>query len=1417
MVQIALTHQGALRSVAIEALRVLSEDTDRSRLTRLQLCEADAAKALGTTLRECFPALVPLLDIEGYGADFHDPKSPLIMSVKDVHEALRALANIFEEPAEGATKYSGQLSMSPTEVLNKGWLDMVESDGMESLIWIATLPHRPSPLSQINLDFVDRGDLITEACRSLANLSPYLLSDLTKSEGSANWTIKVFETLDRILHTIDESIPTGYDESLEVKLSALKGLCSLAEFEPLKIRIVDKTLSKLLEIKAMSGDDSGNAANQVLLSLGLTENQIIVQLAGNDPSFLVDWFCLQRSLIIQAMAREEIRAKLSEMWDVPLSDTEFQDTIKLLPPQQPDMHTWSFSAGEIFENFTNDADSYTFRKSLREQYTNIYHFESSRSRGNAFDENTESLLVSQVFPVNHVKMERDWILNHRREVEASKEKGRSFCGSGALSERVEILLDNCFPCTLLRGDIVPINDFSPSSTFDFRALMMPQRQYFSFRREGQLLARLCEKHGATVDSVDVHWTLAFTNSSFQGEFVESLVQSLYLCPMITGLSFAKKAEFFSVIGDSKTYSDGGAGLLANLTGSLPPWVSHLTFDNVLRDKDLKSLVTILETMGKLSAPIDTGDVQSQGKFRCISIRNSPHISRDTWEAFFKLLPSSTRGPAPMPLSSLKILDLSGNKLGDEASARILELLHEKDSGCQVEKLDLSGNRIGRGERTIQVFQSYTDYYRYRQKQGTTNTKGGWTSSLTTLNLGDNDLFLGQLAIEILALLQNNALCLTSLDLSNNGLEGDAYQLVAATLPKNNTLSHLNLSGNKFSSPLVDFILHHLADEGVEDTISSLLFEDNSPPLSLAQQDKLDKFLRKMRKMAIERHIKGQDTELDDGDEIAPVIKAFSSMGPYGRHGIDTGDNMITVLFSAPLVFQGQDDNLHPFAKLDFEMERELLWQCMKEASRDIELSFDNAHHDRLLATLTKRCSCLHYSGHGHERFLPFEDGMGGPNWLDVQDIKELISRDGLAPFKFVFVSACHSGLAGETFASAGVPHVVCCRQDYELKDTAALAFTRSFYLALAVGNTVKESFEQGCKAVRATPNLRDPEKEMEKFILLPRDGNHNVPVFQASRVPYWPKQTSAGPSRLTKMNSRRGLTRRSVGAVGGTGSKSTELSVRNMIQEDPAPSAPNFFFGREVDMYKVLTALLKFKKRLVTVFGEAGIGKSALLCALCHYINERSTTIIDVEHIYFIRAKRSGRNEHASCFGLVRQLMEKVVEAGKMTAVDADSDLETMLDAICRALKNDKALIVFNTNDLLESGEAYEEMPMILNTMLYDTKHVKVVLTSRKSLSQPSIGGQVEYLYKVEPLNFENTARLFANLCPHLHTSSERNRLLKKLVHDNEYADAFPSTDWLIEPYRSIFLKLGNGNPAKIEKAAYSISPKDLRDLSTMV
>ncbi len=1471
--QIALEHRGKLRSISVEALRVLSEDTDSFRQTRLQLCRVGATETLGATVKDN-AYIIELLSRsnETYTEEVRgcfENDATLMTCVKDTYRALRALANILE-PQRTSKKSRNIRRMDPqlvaNELLVKGCLDLASSGGLSGILRVSALSTTPSFLEESKLITLDRIDLLEESCRLLANLSPLLLSD-TAAPGVANWAISVFEALDGILNRLSEGDENNTtDSSAELKIDALQGIGALAIYEPLKIRIVNQTLAKLLFLKSMGGDgmDIAMAANQVLLSMGFVEDEITVQVAGNNPQFLVDLFCLQRALLLQAMARSEIRTKLVELWEMPLIDaqTDISDEMRLIREQsqagsEKSSNLDDRSVGsreepvyrDLFENFTSDYDSRDNREKFLRQYREVYESGNSLEDGvdlvdqsEQGDEKDKNMMASHVFPLNDTWEEKDWVLSHHHELERSADS-RNFSVSGTMPQRVEKFLDSCFPSKILRNYVVPVNDLLPRSSFNFRAFMMPKRRYFSFRREGDLLARLCDKQGSVIDSDDVHWTLGFTNSTFAGEFVESLVQTLYKHPMITGLSFIRNSEWTSIRDTEKgNDTDDGGGLLANLTGSLPPWVSYLTFDNMLHDRDLRALVAILDTIGKLSSGQDFDDErsqvsigQAQGNFTCMSIRNSLQITRESWSAFFQLLGKMghTRrnptqlSPAPVPLSTLKILDLTGNNLGDEAAAMILELIHDKHSGCSIEQLDLTGNQIRRGTNVVRVLRSYTEFYRYNQKVGVKMLRNGWRSSLHTLILAGNDLSQGQAVLEIFALLKHNALCLRYLDLSENGLESDSYQLLASCLLKNTSLCHLNLSANKFDHAMIDLILNQLDDRDAESGLSFLLFENNSPPMTASQKSRLSSFLRKSRRTGINRYIIAREKkllgessethditeskggELDLVDEESKTITSRNSHSAAQEASISStdgqDDNKITVLFSAPLVFADEENKLHPFAKLDFEMERELLWQCMKEASRDIDMSFDNAHHSRLLATLTRRCSVLHYSGHGHQSFLPFEDGMGGPNWLSVQDIKELILQDGMVPFKFVFVSACHSGLAGETFATAGVPHVVCCKQESELKDTAALAFTRSFYLALLMGHTVKESFDQGCKAVRATPNLRDSSEEMKKFVLLPEDGDHDKPVFRAKPIREWPKQPRSHGSRYSRRRSTRG------GIL--PGSKSSELSVRNMMQEDPSPTPPQFFLGREMDLYYVLSALLKLNKRLVSVVGDTGIGRSSLVCALCHYINERASTISEIQHIYFIKPKQGNRN--VLCRSLLRQLLDKLEENGKCRPTDEDTDTEAMLEIICRKLKTDKCLIVFDRTELIKSSDVEcLELPRILSTILYETKQVRVVITALNSLGQPAIGGQVEHSYKLGPLTFSNTVKLFAKLCPHLHTPSERGMLSKKLVRNEEdQMNLLPGDPKLKKRSIDILSVIGDGIPAKIERAAYGICREDLSRL----
>ena len=165
----------------------------------------------------------------------------------------------------------------------------------------------------------------------------------------------------------------------------------------------------------------------------------------------------------------------------------------------------------------------------------------------------------------------------------------------------------------------------------------------------------------------------------------------------------------------------------------------------------------------------------------------------------------------------------------------------------------------------------------------------------------------------------------------------------------------------------------------------------------------------------------RDQELSRYSQQEEVEENLDAIVPVAEQSDTNFKNKLTVLFSAPLCCRlQQDSTLIPIDVLDFERERDLLFNCFREASQDIDLEFDIATTERLSACLSKRCTCLHYSGHGHPSFLTFEDGKGGLHAVKVDNLKQsLVSGDGSAPFQFVFVSACHSKSAGQAFVDAG--------------------------------------------------------------------------------------------------------------------------------------------------------------------------------------------------------------------------------------------------------------------------------------------------------------------------------------------------------------------------------------------------------------
>ena len=433
-------------------------------------------------------------------------------------------------------------------------------------------------------------------------------------------------------------------------------------------------------------------------------------------------------------------------------------------------------------------------------------------------------------------------------------------------------------------------------------------------------------------------------------------------------------------------------------------------------------------------------------------------------------------------------------------------------------------------------------------------------------------------------------------------------------------------------------------------------------------------------------------------------------------------NALTMLFSAPLVYRNSRNVLQPIEMLAFDNEREIVCQCFREASRDIDLKFDTATTHRLRTNVTLGCRALHYSGHGHENFLTFEDGKGGLHAVNVQELRTLCSAGSTEStnVEFVFVSACYSKLAGDAFVEAGVKHVVCCQQDL-LQDSAALAFTRAFYLALAVGRTVSDSFEIGRQAVNASPSVPNAEAEMRKFLLLPKFGDHNVQIFKgAKQIGKWSQQEGVGGK-----DSRRIQDLRMSWAVDRRGESTSALNL-------PAP--PEDFLGRENDMYEVLNAVLQ--RKLVSVVGIPGIGRGSIVTALAGYIQERRTTM-GISSIFFVRpSTRLGKKNGSFIVRLFKQLVKggwARVESGILD--DEEDVLECVLNCFRMLTSTKRVLLIFNHIDL--EGDLVD-FRMFLSQLFSETRHVKVLCTSEKEIGLRG-GGAGEYVYNLPPLGFYNT------------------------------------------------------------------------------
>ena len=298
--------------------------------------------------------------------------------------------------------------------------------------------------------------------------------------------------------------------------------------------------------------------------------------------------------------------------------------------------------------------------------------------------------------------------------------------------------------------------------------------------------------------------------------------------------------------------------------------------------------------------------------------------------------------------------------------------------------------------------------------------------------------------------------------------------------------------------------------------------------------------------------------------------------------VDTSKHRLVYLYASPLVDRlGQELRL-----LDTQQEIELLRESLRDAHRQLHFRVDVATPQNLRTVATNGAVMIHYSGHGSPDILAFENGRGEVHRLEVESLRSLFSAGGVHT-KVVFVSACHSEMAGRKFTEAGVEHVIALNN--RVTDNSSRIFAQNFYISLFRGKqTVQEAFDIASNMVMVMEGGKPSDEK--KFLLLPEDKSHDTIIF-----PNCPE--------------------------GDYIDETDELAYNGCDR------ALKSFIGRNRVMQQIFSFLGVSNNRWVTIRGERGIGKTTLSSRVCEYMNERKL----FDAIYFVPLKRMGATSSSDC------------------------------------------------------------------------------------------------------------------------------------------------------------------------------------------
>ncbi|KAF0687326.1 Aste57867_20936 [Aphanomyces stellatus] len=467
--------------------------------------------------------------------------------------------------------------------------------------------------------------------------------------------------------------------------------------------------------------------------------------------------------------------------------------------------------------------------------------------------------------------------------------------------------------------------------------------------------------------------------------------------------------------------------------------------------------------------------------------------------------------------------------------------------------------------------------------------------------------------------------------------------------------------------------------------------------------------------------------------VAPARQAAIHPPPAT---VELEDNVLGVLFAAPLVGKDKLGNCHPLEELDLAKEYANLKDALVDASkrartkasdptvtevpREVTLSVQFATADSLRSLMTLGCRAFHYSGHGSPQHLYFEDGLGTVHPIPIADLRKIcVSTSTNSLLRLVVVQACYSHNVAMAFLGLGIPHVIAIKFDQKIEDLAAAAFTKAFYMALATGKTVQDSFVIGRGAVGANPHLAQAAQAANKFELLPEGADHSEVIFPTLDV-----QTDR------------------LGSIVKNPNRFPVLWGNTSL-----PAVCTHFCHRTVEQYHVIHELAKEQpsvSRYVWISGPEGIGKTQLAYAACRYMHPRAYFAGGIRCIPVHQRVPKGAS--------LPLMMDSIQRTLTALCFEIDSFAKATGSGASQVAEQKRILVILDECDaLLSTDVGQKEFSNMVHSMLTSHHALKLIVTARQQVVSDRLQTHGGSPFVLGPLN------------PHMSADLLRRHIKRKL------------------------------------------------------